>query len=897
MHKQWIFAIAALSAIACSGKGVTTCQSSYSCKPGELCLGRECTPAQGRVVSVAVTGWPLSVIVGATISFSATVSGVAEQRVTWDADYQAGSIDASGVFTAERAGAWHVRATSVADISKSATVMIEVPAVTLGAIAPADPVVPFEKSQQLSAAVGNAVDQSVRWSVVEPDGGTISASGVYQPPDTADTPAVFHVQAVSVADQAQISTTTVTLPRVKISPPAAIVTLGAPQQFSASVTDVLWGLEGLTPTQNNLGSLSASGLYVAPPYGVTPTSVHVVARSRHDPLHPAVATVNIPEVGISASPASVSLRFGQRLQFSATVANASDTSVGWRISSYSNLDNQDPEGFIDAATGVYDAPAGGVERMSVQITAYSVADQSKSAVAQISLSFMPAIETFSAGPQVARPGQPITLSWQAVGADSLRIDPDIGDVTGKASVQVTPSSTTGYRLTAVNSAGTATATTLATISPGVPIINGFSASGGRALPGRPIALNWAVSGADSVHVEPGIGAVAATGSAAVTPTTDTTYTLSAVNAQGQSTSTALVRAARFRLTGAPRYRRMTNFSTCFDDFCAEYSQSKIIEPLPDGTSILLGGLDWIFENNQLVNVEGASAAEIFDPSANGGNGGFVRSVPMAPEAWPIALVRLQSGKILVGGANLQLYDPAAGAFQNLGPNPSGDGTGSGVLLSDGRAAIFGTHNGTVYDPSTGSFGIGMWGWANAGIGEPIPLPSGKFLLTGDTYGAYQVIYDPSLDAAHAITPSATSFYISVGTVGGFENAIPLPNGKVFLNLGTEIFTYDPATGTVGGVIKLPFDCGTGSEPAVLLGNGEILLPVSCMSPPFFKSFLYDSDANGGAGALYQGPTRYFDHPGGFAGTLSDGSVLFAAGCTEWAHCSALPLQAEIFEWK
>src|SRR6266404_3747688 len=65
----------------------------------------------------------------------------------------------------------------------------------------------------------------------------------------------------------------------------------------------------------------------------------------------------------------------------------------------------------------------------------------------------PVIFYFAAAPPSISAGQSTTLSWQPVGATSVRIDNGIGDVTGKISVAVSPSQTTTYTLTATNSAG------------------------------------------------------------------------------------------------------------------------------------------------------------------------------------------------------------------------------------------------------------------------------------------------------------------------------------------------------------------------------------------------------------------------------------------------------------
>lgn len=72
-----------------------------------------------------------------------------------------------------------------------------------------------------------------------------------------------------------------------------------------------------------------------------------------------------------------------------------------------------------------------------------------------------------------------------------------------------------------------------------PVIAAFSASPADVLVGGTTTLTWSVSGASSVSISPGIGAVTGT-SATVTPAGPMTYTLTATNAAGTATSSAAV---------------------------------------------------------------------------------------------------------------------------------------------------------------------------------------------------------------------------------------------------------------------------------------------------------------------------------------------------------------------
>ncbi|MDE2311708.1 MAG: hypothetical protein KGJ93_01270 [Patescibacteria group bacterium] len=72
-----------------------------------------------------------------------------------------------------------------------------------------------------------------------------------------------------------------------------------------------------------------------------------------------------------------------------------------------------------------------------------------------------------------------------------------------------------------------------------PAINSFTAAPASVALGNSATLSWSVSGASSLSLDQGIGAV--TGSSkVVTPATTTTYTLTATNASGQATKTVTV---------------------------------------------------------------------------------------------------------------------------------------------------------------------------------------------------------------------------------------------------------------------------------------------------------------------------------------------------------------------
>ncbi len=76
----------------------------------------------------------------------------------------------------------------------------------------------------------------------------------------------------------------------------------------------------------------------------------------------------------------------------------------------------------------------------------------------------PVISSFAANPSTITAGQTATLSWSVSGGTTISIDNGVGDVSTVTSKTVSPAQTTTYRLTAANSAGSASAAVTVTVN-------------------------------------------------------------------------------------------------------------------------------------------------------------------------------------------------------------------------------------------------------------------------------------------------------------------------------------------------------------------------------------------------------------------------------------------------
>lgn len=137
----------------------------------------------------------------------------------------------------------------------------------------------------------------------------------------------------------------------------------------------------------------------------------------------------------------------------------------------------------------------------------------------------PVVNTFTASPSNAQPGQAVTLTWNVSNASDVRIDGTA--VAASGSMIVTASATTTYTLTAAGSGNWCpqTAQATVTITP-CPRIESFVANPSSITLGQSSTLSWNVSNASGATITLNGNPVGASGSLTVTPAVTTTYTLS-----------------------------------------------------------------------------------------------------------------------------------------------------------------------------------------------------------------------------------------------------------------------------------------------------------------------------------------------------------------------------------
>jgi hypothetical protein len=165
------------------------------------------------------------------------------------------------------------------------------------------------------------------------------------------------------------------------------------------------------------------------------------------------------------------------------------------------------------------------------------------------------VVSFTANPSSVMSGYASKLSWSCTGATAVRIDPEVGSVGLSGDLLVSPSKTTIYILTASNAQNSVTASTQVIVteasSPSSPsqyasppIIHVFTAEPLSVTAGQSAILSWDVSNASTIYIEPVVlrqmTSIPAAGSASITPSETTMYTLTALNTAGMNSKTVTV---------------------------------------------------------------------------------------------------------------------------------------------------------------------------------------------------------------------------------------------------------------------------------------------------------------------------------------------------------------------
>jgi len=320
---------------------------------GKLRIHIVINPGDGSTVSISITPTSASVASGGSRQFSANVQGASNAAVTWSAS--AGTISSTGYLTAPKVTAATnitVRATSVADTTKSAAATVSVTTTASSvsvAVSPTSTTMNSGAGQQFTATVTGTSNTGVHWTT---SSGTITDGGKFTAPGVSRATNVT-IRATSAADATKTASALVTVDpvtttvSVSVSPSSASVTAGKSQQFAASVQGTTNSAVSWTASA---GSISSGGMYTAPNVSSN-TSVTVTATSAADSTKNASASISVSPASTTPSSVAITTTAVPGAQAGSSYSYPISASGGTTPYQWSVASGSLPSGFTFSSTG------------------------------------------------------------------------------------------------------------------------------------------------------------------------------------------------------------------------------------------------------------------------------------------------------------------------------------------------------------------------------------------------------------------------------------------------------------------------------------------------------------------------------------------------------------------
>lgn len=384
-----------------------------------------------------------------------------------------------------------------------------------------------------SATVFGSANQSVTWSVVESDGGSITSAGVYTAPAI---PGTFHVKAVATADANASAQATVIVTGPAPAAPTIASFAATPATISAGNSSTLsWSVSGADTVSiaPGIGAVSGNSVNVAP----TATTTYTLTAANTAGSVTKIATIT---VSTATGPAINTFTAS-----SYNIEAGTPVTLTWTTTQMGSLWLSADAGGDPGSV----APNSSIVLHPQTTTRYAISGWdgqgmiSKTLIVNVGPPPAPVVNSFTADPATIPIGGSTTLSWSVSNTTSVSIAADTGASPGAVtgdSLSVSPTATTTYTITAALGTQSVTRSVTVTVTgPTAPTIGAFYAQPAFVQNGASTTLHWSVSGADEISISPNLGVVSGD-SVTVSPTQTTTYTLTATNGIGSSSRTAVV---------------------------------------------------------------------------------------------------------------------------------------------------------------------------------------------------------------------------------------------------------------------------------------------------------------------------------------------------------------------
>jgi uncharacterized repeat protein (TIGR01451 family) len=311
--------------------------------------------------------------------------------------------------------------------------------------------------------------------------------------------------------------------------------IATPGTITAGESSVLtWSSERATSAtiSGGIGTVETNGTLSVSPQSTTDYTFSVTGIGGS-----AQCTVTVVVTDVPPNPPSCSLSIDP---FS--IAAGEETELSWTTSDADIVSIDQSIGVV-AATGT--RTLNPLTDTTYTLTATRSAqngfpEESVTCVASVNVENEPepvlACDAFTASPGTLTAAGTTTLTWATSNATNVTISGNVGAVTEDGSQNIFVGTSTVFTLTATRGSESVQCTAPVTIIPEpevvVPKCVAFSVSPSSVRRGGSVELRWQTNDATSVSINNGIGNVPLSGARQVTVDANTTYTLTATNADG-----------------------------------------------------------------------------------------------------------------------------------------------------------------------------------------------------------------------------------------------------------------------------------------------------------------------------------------------------------------------------
>ncbi len=283
----------------------------------------------------------------------------------------------------------------------------------------------------------------------------------------------------------------------------------------------------LTDASGNYCTALKNGTYTVAPSKenmvFSPQSKQIVVSQSMTGINFSVIDPSVPPtVSLTASPA--------------TIQAGSTATLAWTSSNSATAEIDNGVGNVPISGSVTVTPA---ETTTYAITVSNTV-LTATATAKVTVTAPLPTVTLSASPATIVSGGSSTLTWTSTNATSASIDNGVGAVPVNGSLSVSPAATTTYTITATGAGGSASLSIKVTVLAAPPTVT-LIAEPEYIPPNGSSTLTWTTKDTTSASIDQGIGTVDLNGSLAVSPASETTYTLTATGPGGTTTASVTVK--------------------------------------------------------------------------------------------------------------------------------------------------------------------------------------------------------------------------------------------------------------------------------------------------------------------------------------------------------------------